>query len=293
MVTPIDLTDASVIAEAPASDALFYFVKDPTGTPVPRKTSLATFGAFLRNGSLAMTGNADWGGFDLVDVGKVIVGSSIDLGARLQVEGAVGQQIELRDTAVNGNTKRGFLTTAHLLIADQPLGLVYGRSTTNIGEVHIGGGHSSVNAATQISEYAAADNVTTTGTEMRRLTSAGVRIESGVTADATEMLDVVGNISKTGQLLWQSVTVTGNTTLTNLHHVVDCDASGGAITITLPAVATSAGFHYEIKKTDISGNAVTIDGNGSETIDGQTTRVLSTQYANLTISCNGTTWSIR
>lgn len=74
--------------------------------------------------------------------------------------------------------------------------------------------------------------------------------------------------------------------------VIECDASGGAFSVTLPPAASSAGVKLYIKKTDVSGNAVTIDGNASETIDGVTTKALSSQYASYTIICNGSSWSI-
>jgi len=67
-----------------------------------------------------------------------------------------------------------------------------------------------------------------------------------------------------------------------------CDATGGAFSITLPAV--SAGLQYTIKKTDSSANAVTIDGNASETIDGELTQILTTQYDAITIVSDGTSW---
>ena len=67
-----------------------------------------------------------------------------------------------------------------------------------------------------------------------------------------------------------------------------CDATSGAITITLPAV--SAGLQYTIKKTDSSANAVTIDGNSAEVIDGELTQVLTTQWDVITIVSNGTAW---
>jgi hypothetical protein len=54
------------------------------------------------------------------------------------------------------------------------------------------------------------------------------------------------------------------------------DASGGAVTIALPAVATRQERIYRVFKIDTSGNSVTIDPNGAETIDGMSTYVLST-----------------
>lgn len=86
------------------------------------------------------------------------------------------------------------------------------------------------------------------------------------------------------------VTTTTDITLTASNEVVYCDATSGAITVTLPAAASNSGRRYYIKKIDVSANAVTIDGNGSETIDETTTKVLASQYDSATIHTDGTEW---
>lgn len=70
------------------------------------------------------------------------------------------------------------------------------------------------------------------------------------------------------------------------------NATGGPFTVTLPPAAQYEGKQFIIKKTDASANAVTIDGNGSETIDGALTVALSTQYESRTVVSNGSNWSI-
>lgn len=70
-------------------------------------------------------------------------------------------------------------------------------------------------------------------------------------------------------------------------------ASGGARTVTLPAAASAgSGFKVVIKKTDSSANTVTIDGNGSETIDGAATKVLRLQNQSVALICDGTGWRV-
>lgn len=71
-----------------------------------------------------------------------------------------------------------------------------------------------------------------------------------------------------------------------------CDATSAGITINLPQAVTAKYRVYNIKKIDSSGNSVTIDGFGSETIDGSTTQVTSTQYVHFTIQSNGIAWYI-
>lgn len=70
------------------------------------------------------------------------------------------------------------------------------------------------------------------------------------------------------------------------------DATGGAITLTLPLAGQFKGRTFVISKLDGSANAVTIDGNGSETINGATTYVLNNQYDSVTIRSTGSEWLI-
>ena len=71
-----------------------------------------------------------------------------------------------------------------------------------------------------------------------------------------------------------------------------CDASGGAFTITLPAVSGNIGIMYHIKKIDSSANAVTVDASGAETIDDSTTAVIISQYDSISIISDGVEWWI-
>jgi len=74
--------------------------------------------------------------------------------------------------------------------------------------------------------------------------------------------------------------------------IIYADATSGALTVTLPLVASSEDIVYHIKKIDVSANAVTVDGNGSETIDGATTKSLPNQYDSIIVQCNGSVWYI-
>lgn len=74
--------------------------------------------------------------------------------------------------------------------------------------------------------------------------------------------------------------------------VILVDASGGAVVVNLPLVATLTGKHYYIKKTDSSTNTVTIQEAGGSLIDGVATKVLRTLYEVVHIISNGTSFSI-
>jgi hypothetical protein len=70
-----------------------------------------------------------------------------------------------------------------------------------------------------------------------------------------------------------------------------CDASSGAFTVTLPAPTEDVPPFYLIKRTNASGN-VTIATNGSETIDGAATYVLSSQYDAVILTTDGSNWYV-
>lgn len=87
-------------------------------------------------------------------------------------------------------------------------------------------------------------------------------------------------------------TKTSAYTVTTSDQVLLGDASGGAFTFTLPTAVGNEGIQFFFKKTDSSANAITIDGNGSETIDGIATYLLVGQYAYIKIVSDGSNWSI-
>lgn len=89
-----------------------------------------------------------------------------------------------------------------------------------------------------------------------------------------------------------TTSITSAYTATAGDYTILCDATSGAITVTLPLAKPNKQKVYIIKKTDSSANAITIDGNGAETIDGATTQSLASQYDTKTIQSDGTSWHI-
>ncbi len=71
-------------------------------------------------------------------------------------------------------------------------------------------------------------------------------------------------------------TVSGSYTVQAGDYLVRVDASGGAATVSLPAA--EPGRQIIVKKTDSSGNTVTIDAAGSELIDGAGTKAITAQW---------------
>jgi hypothetical protein len=95
-----------------------------------------------------------------------------------------------------------------------------------------------------------------------------------------------GGVSHGTKTVTTTYTATGNDAL------VRADATGGAFTVTLPSAAAVPGLRLTFKKIDASANAVTISRAGTNTIDGATTKTLTTQYQTLSLQSNGTGWDV-
>lgn len=70
------------------------------------------------------------------------------------------------------------------------------------------------------------------------------------------------------------------------------DATSGALAPVLPSALSANKLFFRFKKIDSTANTVTITCAGSDTIDGAATKVLSAQYASVTLISNGVTWDI-
>jgi carbon monoxide dehydrogenase subunit G len=70
------------------------------------------------------------------------------------------------------------------------------------------------------------------------------------------------------------------------------DTSSNAVTINLPALSgLTDGDEIRVKLRD-NTNTLTIDASGAETIDGQLTLVMNTQYEAVTLVAGSTEWEI-
>lgn len=105
-------------------------------------------------------------------------------------------------------------------------------------------------------------------------------VAKGLNANSSVLLNIAPN----------TVAVTAAYTVASGIDLVLVDATAGAVTVTLPSASTKR--RLTVKKTDASGNAVTLDGAGSETIDGATTHAMTTQYESATVQSDGASWWI-
>lgn len=87
-------------------------------------------------------------------------------------------------------------------------------------------------------------------------------------------------------------TKTSSYTVLLTDNVLLANCSGGAITFTLPPVASAVGRVYYFKKIDATLNLMTLQANGAELIDGLNTQSTATQWESFTLINNGTAWYI-
>ncbi len=78
----------------------------------------------------------------------------------------------------------------------------------------------------------------------------------------------------------------------DLNGVFAVDASSAPVTVSLPPATGLNGFRFHIKKIDATANAVTVDADGSETIDGSFTAVISGQNDSIPVNGDGSNWII-
>lgn len=89
--------------------------------------------------------------------------------------------------------------------------------------------------------------------------------------------------------------VSATTTLTNTDYVLTVDAPAANVTVNLPAVASvQPGRSYWVKRDATATQTVTLDGSGSETINGATTRAVGAAgtAGGVHIVSDGTAWHV-
>lgn len=121
---------------------------------------------------------------------------------------------------------------------------------------------------------------------LKQIETSVQRIELALSA-AGIALDNVGVIPA-----FNTRTVDIDTGLTASDYLVLVDATAAAVTVDLPPAASKEGYQIVVKKIDASANVVTVDASASETIDGATTKDLSSQYESVTVASDGTEWWI-
>ena len=81
-------------------------------------------------------------------------------------------------------------------------------------------------------------------------------------------------------------TITSSTTISASDYLILCDATSGAVTVTLPSLTNNQ--FYNILKKDNSANACKISG----LINGASSFSLTHQFEDVSLQWNGASWSI-
>lgn len=91
----------------------------------------------------------------------------------------------------------------------------------------------------------------------------------------------------------QTATKTSTYAILTTDSFISFNASGGNFTTTLPTAVGASGKIYTLKRLDQTlGNLVTIATTSAQTIDGATTKTLSTQYELYMFVSDGSNWQI-
>jgi len=103
--------------------------------------------------------------------------------------------------------------------------------------------------------------------------------------------------TKIADVDWQgteSITITSTDSPYTVaeYNIILADTSSGDITVVLPASASSKDKSYTVKKITNDTGQITVDPNASETIDGDTTKVIGQYRAAMKVVCDASNWYI-
>ena len=327
--TPAARTDTGFVYTKDVAGATELFYKDAAGNEI-QITSGGGLGGVLPPASVSFAEMQDIAtdrilGRDTAGTGDI---EELTVGGGIEFTGSTGIQTSAFTgdvTKAAGGTAQTIATAAVTLakMADLATDRLIGRDTAGTGvpeALTVGGGveftgsggiqrsaltgdvtASAGSGATTIANdavtYAKMQNVSATDKVLGRSTSGSGDVEEiPCTAAGRALIDDASAAAQRTTLdaaqigVFPTVAKTGNYTATTADVVIRCDSSGGAFTITLPAASGNGGRFYIIQKTDSSTNAVTIDGNASETVEGATTYLLYKQNESLLITCDGSNW---
>ena len=136
-----------------------------------------------------------------------------------------------------------------------------------------------------------ADMPDSSGVDTNHDTRYVAKVQTGTPATPTPFAGMLWyDTDATGSAVTSTVNIvtkTGAYTLTSDDVVV---LANGTFTLTLPTAVGISGKMYDIK--NIGTGTVTVDGDGTETIDDGLTAVMSVRYEAITIISDGSNWNI-
>lgn len=171
---------------------------------------------------------------------------------------------------------------ANTFIGNQTFGPGYSISSSYIAVTTSGGTTRANLQATNANEL-----------EIRNAANSAAGSFTALNGTLSGTLAVAGKSTVTG-LATGLATKTSNYTATATDHKILCDTRSGSFSITLPTAVSISGTEYLIKDKFLSSATfpIIILCNGSETIDGQASAVISNNGASLSITSDGQNWYI-
>lgn len=208
-------------------------------------------------------------------------------------------ELDTEKLALTGGTISGSLTVSTDLTVTGDLQVDGTTTTLNTATLDVEDANITVNNAG--SQATADSNNAGITVEMSDATDVEIGYDSTLTSrfaigdvgSTKEIADVSSAQTFTNKQNHLTVTTeTTTATIANTTDVVLASDSGGDYSLTLPAASGITGKVIEIKKTTDTTNTITIDGNASETIDGDLTTTINTQNEVLRLVSDGTNWEI-
>jgi hypothetical protein len=217
------------------------------------------------------------------DLGNVRIGTLTGTGTRMVVADSNGI---LSTQALPGGS--GTVTSVSVVTANGFAGTVATNTTTpaiTISTTVTGllkGNGTTISAAVASTDYVVPSDLNAYVPTSRTLTINGTTFD--LSADRS------WTISSSGGYTIVSVTTTHNETATSGTKIVKADTTGGGFTINLPTAVSNTAT-IVIKKTDGTAD-LTVDANGSETIDGGATAILRRVDESITLISDNSNWLI-
>ncbi len=102
--------------------------------------------------------------------------------------------------------------------------------------------------------------------------------------------DITGQYTTNLNTFLNVVTISANYIASNTNSVILCNTSGASFQVTLPSPVS--GMDLNIKKISNDSNILTVSGISSQTIDGNLTQTIISQYTSLEVVSDGLNWYI-
>jgi hypothetical protein len=243
-----------------------------------------------------------------------VFGTGLSVGLLLSAPGN-NDYVRAPDVSCNGGYTYAMFATEHMAM-DRYMGLycwagivIVGTYAGSVGSVHAmkvasasiencvnevyilgagSGGIGPIIHIDQLSTESSTPNIAGQASHMAaargKICWTGIFTESGLTHD-----NPTGIVSEDGQAGSAVREIAASATARPIDRVLKVNAADGAVTVSLPSAVSNL-VAYTIVKSDASANAVTVDPSGAETINGDATRDLSTQWDAVTLRSDGANW---